>query len=466
MRGSRKSRILLAAILVLAVALAAPAADPDLVSSMRNVSAVAEAHGFRLNPAYDSAQPIGAGDLAAPQAFEILRPDGKPLVIGRMFTSCTCIQLEAPKRSFAQGERAVFQLRNIKPTPLNGQIYAMYVQIVSPIRTTLRFDTFVQSQSVILPPTETEDKDKAAADGKPDAATEELAKADEGKADEVKAPDDIEVIQLAKPATDLVAQAAAALADDEEEAEAKSAEKGEAPSAPPSLDTAKAEMDAFFKEKAEEASVSVEKRVDAEAAAIGEYRAEKNQAAAIVPPPPPAAPAAPAVQAAPKAPEAAPAPAARPEVVQADVAPGEPSSARAVSLITIGVKDMARSIRFYEELGWRRASRNKYDQTAFFQLRGQVLALYPLPELLKEQNMESAKPAPGGITLAIHLGGKAEVLELYEKFIAAGGKALREPTEMPSGAVTSYVADPDGNPWEISWVPQFRVDEEGGLWLP
>lgn len=139
---------------------------------------------------------------------------------------------------------------------------------------------------------------------------------------------------------------------------------------------------------------------------------------------------------------------------------------QAVSLITVGVRDMPSSIRFYEALGWRRAARGKYDQTAFFQLQGQILALYPMNDLLVEQNMPSAAPAPGGITLALHVQDRSDVWAVYQRFIDAGGASLRQPAEMASGAVTSYVADPDGNAWEISWVPQFRIDEEGGLWLP
>ncbi len=139
---------------------------------------------------------------------------------------------------------------------------------------------------------------------------------------------------------------------------------------------------------------------------------------------------------------------------------------QAVSLITVGVRDLPAAIRFYEALGWSRTASGKYDQTAFFQLQGQVLALYPMHELLREQNMQNAKPAPGGITLALHVQDRADVWAVYQRFLDAGGSSLRVPSEMPSGAVSCYVADPDGNPWEISWVPQFHIDDDGGLWLP
>lgn len=505
MRGTNSRRSLLSLAFCLSFSLPLVAANAEIVSSMRNVNAVAEAHGFRLNPAYDSAQPAGAEDLAPPQAFEVVRPDGgKPVTIGRLYTSCSCIQLESPKRTFGSGERAILQLRNLKPTPTNGQVYSLYVQITSPIRTTLRFDTFVQSQTPLV----------AAATPAPSSSSSTTPPYPSAFAGGV------ELVELAKPATDLTAIAAEANAPETAEKTAeKAAEKkddGAAEAAPekkdetaaaapasdsaaqsatsataeaapakeeereaiPSLETAKAEMDALFAKKADETRMVAglqegadaigdfaEKTLEAVAAVSESSAAPASPEAAAVPSPlPPPAEEAKATAAAAPAPVASAAPAVALEAPAAD-RPAKPF--QTITLITIGVKDMARAINFYEELGWRRTSRNKYDQTAFFQLNGQVLALYPLPDLLKEQNMEDAKqPVPGGITLALHVPGKAEVVELYRRFIAAGGRSLREPTEMPSGAVTSYVADPDGNPWEISWVPQFRVDAEGGLWLP
>ncbi|MCC8165809.1 MAG: hypothetical protein LIQ31_06600, partial [Planctomycetes bacterium] len=132
--------------IVAVVIIAGSAVSGEIYSTMRNVNAVPESHGFMLNPVFDVDVPRRDSDLAPPQAFEIIRPDDdRPVTIGRLFTSCTCIQLEAHKRTFRPGERAILQLRNIRPTPPNGQVYAIFVQITSPIRATLRFDTFVQT---------------------------------------------------------------------------------------------------------------------------------------------------------------------------------------------------------------------------------------------------------------------------------------------------------------------------------
>lgn len=99
--------------------------------------------GFFLNPV--GAEPQGEGDLAPPQLFEIVRPGNQAIELGRLYTSCVCVALEAEKSSFAAGETAIVRLRNVRLSPPQGQMYAIYVQMRSPVRTVLRFDTFMQS---------------------------------------------------------------------------------------------------------------------------------------------------------------------------------------------------------------------------------------------------------------------------------------------------------------------------------
>lgn len=133
----------------------APAAQRAVVSTMKNVSAVTESRGYFLAPAFEKAGQVIQGDEAATQAFEVIRPSDSRVTIGRLFTSCSCVQLESTKTSFERGERALLTLRNVKPTPPNGQNYAIYVQLTSPVRTTLRYDTFVQSDRFVVQQTPT-----------------------------------------------------------------------------------------------------------------------------------------------------------------------------------------------------------------------------------------------------------------------------------------------------------------------
>ena len=537
----------IAAVFTLAIVASAAIAG-EITSRMRTVSGVFESNGFRLEPVYDVDIQRQADDLSQPQAFEIIRPDnGKAVTIGRLFTSCSCIQLEAVKRTFQPGERAILQLRNIRPTPANGQVYAIFVQLTGPVRTTLRFDTFVQSGVGIgskpetAAPAPAAAKPAAAASGQGNTPTGVVGTPVPGVNNELAAA--LTAINAHPPEAtgDLLEEAIAPAVEDAETAGTAqgslenpiqpnalvlvhNAPTGQTPLAQsedlaadlggdlpdffalPLSETADiAEQDARIEAldradsaasgtagesvdpvpaAAEEATRLTEDQIlqlqrlaliqaEEQAKQLAE-RVQQLQAApapapvdqaaaveevivtAVVQPEPEPA----VVPAAPAAPEAAPASAP----VTAPAYAGRP--VQAVSLITIGVRDMSASIRFYEALGWQRAARGKYDQTAFFQLNGQVLALYPVTDLLLEQNMANARPAPGGITLALHVQEKEDVRTVYQRFIDAGGRSLRAPAEMASGAVSSYVADPDGNPWEISWVPQFRIDPNGGLWLP
>lgn len=118
-----------------------------VVSTMQNVSAYFQYGGYSIEP-LDTV--TIAGDHGPAQRFRIARPSNGGFSIGRLYTSCTCIQVSMDKRSFGWGETAVLTVRNVLPT--NGNTYPFYVQITSPIRVTLRYDTYVISDRFVVPP--------------------------------------------------------------------------------------------------------------------------------------------------------------------------------------------------------------------------------------------------------------------------------------------------------------------------
>ncbi|MCD8139518.1 MAG: hypothetical protein LUE17_07040 [Planctomycetaceae bacterium] len=143
----RRHRFCLMLLLALAAAPLA-AAGQGLVSTKKNVSAYMEFNGYHIVPVGTMPVP---GDQSDAQIFEINRPGMGPITVGRLYTSCTCIQATMQKRKFAHGETATITLRNVRPT--SGQTYPFYVQITSPFRATLRYDTWVISdQFVVAPP--------------------------------------------------------------------------------------------------------------------------------------------------------------------------------------------------------------------------------------------------------------------------------------------------------------------------
>jgi len=136
-----------------------------------------------------------------------------------------------------------------------------------------------------------------------------------------------------------------------------------------------------------------------------------------------------------------------------------------ISLITLGVADVAAARAFYERLGWT-ASSASMDEVVFFDMGGMIFGLYAQHELSKDSGMMNETPRPGGITLAYNTRSHDEVDYLMGIVEDAGATILKHPVEMPWGGYVGYFADPDGHPWEISWVPQFPILEDGSIEIP
>jgi predicted lactoylglutathione lyase len=135
-----------------------------------------------------------------------------------------------------------------------------------------------------------------------------------------------------------------------------------------------------------------------------------------------------------------------------------------VSLITLGVADLARATRFYESLGWQRAGES-LDEITFFQLAGQVLALYPR-EMMAEDLDHEIGDSPGSVALSQNVRLRSDVDRLFAEAVSAGATPLRMPFDTPWGGYVAYVADPDGHVWEFAHVPMFPLAEDGTLTLP
>lgn len=133
-----------------------------------------------------------------------------------------------------------------------------------------------------------------------------------------------------------------------------------------------------------------------------------------------------------------------------------------LSFVTLGVADLERSRRFYEDgLGWRRG--NSGAEIVFFQAGGMLLALYPRGALAADAHVDAAGTGFGGITLGYNTRSREEVGQLVEQARRAGATVLLEPEDAFWGGYHGYFADPDGHPWEIAWAPQVRIAEDGAV---
>ena len=137
-----------------------------------------------------------------------------------------------------------------------------------------------------------------------------------------------------------------------------------------------------------------------------------------------------------------------------------------VTLITLGVDDLERSIRFYRDgLGWRPSGASQEGTIAFFQLNGLALALFGREALAGDARLPM-DAGWGGVTLAQNLRSRDEVDAAFERALAAGATALKRPVATEWGGYSGYVADPDGHPWELALNPYWPLGEDGSLTLP
>jgi predicted lactoylglutathione lyase len=136
-----------------------------------------------------------------------------------------------------------------------------------------------------------------------------------------------------------------------------------------------------------------------------------------------------------------------------------------VSLITLGVADLAVSRKFYSDLGWTPKDEVP-GKVVFYQLHGAVLGLFGLGPLADDQGRPDAKLGTGAITLAQNFRNEAEVDEAFAAALAVGATALKAPEKVFWGGYSGYYADPDGHPWEISFNPFWDLDDDGIQTLP
>lgn len=139
-----------------------------------------------------------------------------------------------------------------------------------------------------------------------------------------------------------------------------------------------------------------------------------------------------------------------------------------VSLITLGVSDLQRSLRFYRDGLGLPTTWNGDKGIVFFQTRGVCLALYPFDELAEdvgEAFVGEKKSKFAGITLAHNVRERSDVDRILSQAEAAGAKIEKPAQDASWGGYSGYFSDPDGHLWEVAWGA-FEFNEDGGLKIP
>ena len=134
-----------------------------------------------------------------------------------------------------------------------------------------------------------------------------------------------------------------------------------------------------------------------------------------------------------------------------------------VSLITLGVGDLARSRAFYERLGWKTGAEPAAD-VVFFQTGCMIVALWDRKSLAEDSGVEDGG-GWGGVTLAYNAGSPEQVDKVLAEAAAAGATIVRTGAATFWGGYSGVFVDPDGHPWEVAHNPHWTLGDDGSVTL-
>jgi len=138
-----------------------------------------------------------------------------------------------------------------------------------------------------------------------------------------------------------------------------------------------------------------------------------------------------------------------------------------ISIITLGVTDFIRSLRFYRDgLGWPTRATETSD-IAFFNTSGTRFAIYPLEKLAEDISSKLTPDRAGfsGITLGHNVRAREEVAMVLALAEAAGARIVKPAQDAFWGGHSGYFTDPDGYYWEVAFAPGFQFAADGALIL-
>lgn len=132
-----------------------------------------------------------------------------------------------------------------------------------------------------------------------------------------------------------------------------------------------------------------------------------------------------------------------------------------ITLITLGVRDLAAARAFYGRLGWR--AEEGPPGVVFYDCGTFRFGLYGLSDLARDQGRDAARLGRGAVTLAVNWPDRAAVDAAFEAAVDAGATALAPPADAEWGGRSGLWADPDGHVWEYAFNPGWPLDAEGRL---
>ena len=134
-----------------------------------------------------------------------------------------------------------------------------------------------------------------------------------------------------------------------------------------------------------------------------------------------------------------------------------------LSVVTLGVRDLARARAFYDALGWKTGA-GPDDDVVFFQAGGLIVALWSRESLAEDSAVEDTG-GWGGITLAHNVDSPADVDAVIAEAEAAGATIGRPGAATFWGGYSGVFVDPDGHPWEVAHNPHWTLGNDGSVQL-
>jgi catechol 2,3-dioxygenase-like lactoylglutathione lyase family enzyme len=134
-----------------------------------------------------------------------------------------------------------------------------------------------------------------------------------------------------------------------------------------------------------------------------------------------------------------------------------------VSLVTLGVSDLARATAFYQALGWPLSSSSVPGEVSFFRTAGPIVALYPHDLLAADSHQTPVPIGPGyrGTSFAINVGSDADVDAVLAEAEEAGATILKPAHATDWGGYSGYFADLDGHAFEVAHNPYWPIGADG-----
>jgi hypothetical protein len=124
-----------------------------------------------------------------------------------------------------------------------------------------------------------------------------------------------------------------------------------------------------------------------------------------------------------------------------------------ISIVTLGVRDFAKSLAIYSALGFTAVNYKEGEEHVMFALDGTWLSLYPRDKLAEDATVPDDGRGFSGVTLAHNVKSRTDADAVFAHAVAAGARPVKKPQDVFWGGYSGYFADPDGHLWEVAYNP-------------